>query len=147
MLPAENTLNIKLNLDFWVKLKKIKCKFILGLRCEEKYSECMNQPCLNNGTCVDYNGFMCQCPEGYSGDYCEIDASVCNNTICKNSGECVEGPGFTFSCRCAEGWTGFFCEEDVDECIASPCQNGGLCLNVPATYTCACLFGKASSFS
>lgn len=101
-----------------------------GLNCEEVFSECLNQPCLNNGTCVDLDGFfMCQCQEGYSGkdnfkkfrkskqnffisltknfttlgEYCEIDATVCNNTICKNGGECVEGPGYSFQCRCPEG--------------------------------------------
>lgn len=78
----------------------------------------------------------------YTGDYCEIDVSVCNSTICKNGGECIDGPGYSFVCHCHEGWTGEVCEEDVDECLSSPCQNGGLCLNIPATYTCACLFGK-----
>lgn len=38
-----------------------------GINCEQKYSECANQPCLNNGTCLDYDGFICQCPDGYSG--------------------------------------------------------------------------------
>lgn len=52
---------------------------MLGINCEIKYSECLNQPCLNNGTCIDYNGFTCQCPEGYSGKlsnliiYCNIN--------------------------------------------------------------------------
>lgn len=31
---------------------------------------------------------------------------------------------------------------DVDECLRSPCRNGGLCINIPASYTCACLFGE-----
>ncbi|PBC29466.1 Protein eyes shut [Apis cerana cerana] len=114
----------------------------VGINCEQKYSECSNQPCLNNGTCLDYDGITCQCPDGYSGDYCEIDASVCNNTICKNGGECMEGPGFSFFCHCSEGWTGRLCDEDINECITSPCKNGGLCINIPASYTCACLFGK-----
>lgn len=39
----------------------------LGINCEQKYSECSNQPCLNNGTCLDYDGITCQCPDGYSG--------------------------------------------------------------------------------
>ena len=38
-----------------------------GTNCEQKYSECMNHPCLNNGTCLDNNGFTCQCLEGFSG--------------------------------------------------------------------------------
>lgn len=96
------------------------------MNCEQRYSECSNHPCLNNGTCVDYDGITCQCLDGYSGamrvmtnasekfpchyllvlfpgEYCEIDASVCNETMCKNSGECIEGPGFSFYCRCHEG--------------------------------------------
>lgn len=43
------------------------------------------------------------------------------------------------------GWTGRLCDEDIDECVTSPCKNGGLCINVPATYTCACLFGNPLS--
>lgn len=78
----------------------------------------------------------------------------------------MEGPGFSFFCRCSEGtfffnnlnnlmfqfkyldklnfkgWTGRLCDEDIDECVTSPCKNGGLCINIPASYTCACLFGK-----
>ncbi|KAL6263574.1 hypothetical protein P5V15_006363 [Pogonomyrmex californicus] len=117
------------------------CMYGICLDNENRYSECSNHPCLNNGTCIDYDGVTCQCLDGYSGDYCEIDASVCNETMCKNSGECVEGPGFSFYCRCREGWTGTLCEIDVDECLESPCKNGGLCINVPSSYTCACLFG------
>lgn len=67
---------------------------------------------------------------------------MCNSTICKNGGECIDGPGYSYNCHCRDGWTGDLCEEDIDECLSSPCQNGGLCLNIPATYTCACLFGK-----
>lgn len=42
------------------------CVFV-GINCEQRYSECSNQPCLNNGTCLDYDGITCQCPDGYSG--------------------------------------------------------------------------------
>lgn len=45
-----------------------------------------------------------------------------------------------------KGWTGRLCDEDIDECITSPCKNGGLCINIPASYTCACLFGKLQLF-
>lgn len=37
------------------------------MNCEQRYSECSNHPCLNNGTCVDYDGITCQCLDGYSG--------------------------------------------------------------------------------
>lgn len=56
---------------------------ITGLSCEEKYSECMNHPCLNNGTCIDYNGFMCQCPEGYSGEGKQIFRLNCTLAMFK----------------------------------------------------------------
>jgi len=34
---------------------------------------CEDQPCLNNGTCVEYfRGYLCQCQKGYTGSSCEI---------------------------------------------------------------------------
>ena len=38
----------------------------------ENIDECLGQPCVNNGTCVDeINGFMCLCPVGYQSTFCE----------------------------------------------------------------------------
>lgn len=41
---------------------------LLGPSCEFDRDECLSQPCLNNGTCVDgSNGFECHCLPGYIG--------------------------------------------------------------------------------
>lgn len=54
-------------LQYYKILFHIVLHIFLGINCEQKYSECSNQPCLNNGTCLDYDGITCQCPDGYSG--------------------------------------------------------------------------------
>lgn len=34
---------------------------------------CEDQPCLNNGTCIEYyRGYLCRCQRGYTGQSCEI---------------------------------------------------------------------------
>jgi len=34
--------------------------------------DCLEQPCLNEGTCIDeLNGYSCLCKEGYKGVNCE----------------------------------------------------------------------------
>ena len=38
---------------------------------------CSSDPCQNGGTCVSLGpvGIVCDCPEGYTGDFCE-DVSI-----------------------------------------------------------------------
>ena len=35
-------------------------------------NECLSQPCLNDGTCIDeMNSFICLCADGYRSTLCE----------------------------------------------------------------------------
>lgn len=62
--------------------------------------EC-DKKCENNGWCNAEK--MCQCPEGYMGQYCKT--ALCYPQ-CMNNGTCV-APGV---CRCPLGFQGPHCE-------------------------------------
>ncbi|ROT64375.1 hypothetical protein C7M84_017680 [Penaeus vannamei] len=49
--------------------------------------ECADQPCRNNGTCVDGKvDFACTCPEGWKGRTCASTTSHCDASTCQNGG-------------------------------------------------------------
>ena len=38
--------------------------------------ECSSNPCVNDGTCTDgVNGYVCDCPDEYTGDTCQGNES------------------------------------------------------------------------
>ena len=48
----------------------------MGTNCDVNVNDCSTNPCQNGGTCTDgVNGFVCQCPSGWTGDTCS-DTSV-----------------------------------------------------------------------
>ncbi|KAG7497745.1 zonadhesin-like [Solea senegalensis] len=105
-------------------------------------SPCLNNPCLNEGTCLEgsNNTYSCRCAEGYEGTHCET-VDPCLSNPCQNGGTCVKGSNSTYSCRCAEGFEGTNCET-VNPCLSNPCQNGGTCVKGSnSTYSCRCAEG------
>lgn len=49
-------------------------------------TSCSPNPCKNGGSCVDlFNGFKCQCVNGWSGDTCE---AKCQTYTAASSGKC-----------------------------------------------------------
>ncbi|CAF4678857.1 unnamed protein product, partial [Rotaria magnacalcarata] len=53
--------------------------------CQYDIDECVSNPCMNNGTCHNYNGgFHCQCPTDYYGKRCEYSPADCQRLQQKN---------------------------------------------------------------
>ncbi len=106
-------------------------------------SACQPNPCQNGGTCSEQGtGYVCMCPDGFSGASCEVDA--CDPDPCGNGGTCVGAAGGGYVCECPPGWEGTHCETDVDECTpVNPCQQGAACTNLDGTYECDCPTGYA----
>lgn len=41
---------------------------LTGMNCEKNIDECISNPCLNQGTCIDgVNGYTCQCTLPFTG--------------------------------------------------------------------------------
>ncbi|XP_028398312.1 protocadherin Fat 4-like [Dendronephthya gigantea] len=99
---------------------------------------CSSNPCKNQGSCrVNGNGFICQCPRGWTGKRCEIDSNECescNKTacvkskeICQNNGICTNQQG-SFSCACPKpGVHGKLCQLSDTVCDSDPCKLGEKC--------------------
>ena len=36
------------------------------------FTECVQNPCVNGGTCTGQHGldFLCECPRGFTGEFC-----------------------------------------------------------------------------
>ncbi|XP_050093258.1 protein shifted isoform X2 [Anopheles aquasalis] len=77
--------------------------------------EC-DQKCANKGVCNEDK--ICQCPEGYMGQYCQT--ALCYPQ-CMNGGNCT-APG---TCSCPVGYQGRHCEGGI---CAEKCLNGGKCV-------------------
>lgn len=59
-----------------------------GLHCEQSVSSCANNPCENEGSCVDGpSGYLCMCKRGFSGKKCKVSQKGCNPNPCLN-GKC-----------------------------------------------------------
>ncbi|CAF0950672.1 unnamed protein product [Rotaria sordida] len=106
---------------------------------------CSDSPCLNGGQCVPLGtGFICHCPETFTGNRCEAPAPTpCQPNPCQNGGTCVP-QGTSFYCQCPSTFTGYCCENRVttttpfNPCAQSACQNGGQCIPAGNSYVCQC---------
>lgn len=59
----------------------------IGINCDIPNNPCSNpELCLNGGKCIPDttvdSGYVCQCPEDYSGKNCENDDRICKNNTC-----------------------------------------------------------------
>uniref|UniRef100_A0AAG5DH66 Delta-like protein n=1 Tax=Anopheles atroparvus TaxID=41427 RepID=A0AAG5DH66_ANOAO len=113
----------------------------VGDRCEENVDDCVGNPCLNGGTCLDAdNHFKCQCVPGFIGTHCEEKVDLCLTKPCANGGTCTNLNN-DYRCQCRAGFAGKDCSADVDECAPAPCRNGGTCINRVNSFQCVCAGG------
>ena len=80
-----------------------------GTVCEVRTSECVDNPCLNGGTCrevLNSSNYTCMCLEGYTGHLCETNIDDCIQ-VDRGNGTCRDGIK-SFSCECLSGYTGEF---------------------------------------
>ncbi|XP_060599316.1 protein eyes shut homolog isoform X3 [Ruditapes philippinarum] len=77
-------------------------------------NECMPQPCLNGGSCIDGTGdFTCLCRPDFAGNICEIEINRCKyGNVCYNGGTCTEET-YPYNCQCPAGFSGSSCEIDT----------------------------------
>ena len=53
-----------------------------GEGCEVEVDECIPDPCLNNGRCVDQlNGYICICSPGFQGTECQEKIEYCQTQV------------------------------------------------------------------
>jgi hypothetical protein len=89
---------------------------------------CFSQnPCLNEGTCVDLPMFQykCECATGFMGKHCEKE-DKCASVDCGTNGQCIrmaEKSLQPFYCLCSGGKTfGLNCN-DNQKLESNPCSN------------------------
>ncbi|KAA0719812.1 Protein crumbs -like protein 2 [Triplophysa tibetana] len=112
-----------------------------GENCSRHITDCIDEPCLNNGTCSRIvDGFECTCPSGFRGEMCEENVDECASHPCQNGAICVDG-GNRYQCFCVPGYQGHRCDIDINECASRPCWNNGTCINEKDSYICECLAG------
>ncbi|XP_047453972.1 brevican core protein isoform X2 [Mugil cephalus] len=53
-----------------------------------RQDSCLENPCLNGGTCFDGESIRCICLPGYGGDWCQTDLEMCEPSWDKFQGFC-----------------------------------------------------------
>ncbi|XP_078497967.1 protein crumbs homolog 2 isoform X2 [Lissotriton helveticus] len=109
--------------------------------CQAESSQCVDNPCQNNGTCFQGVGnYTCACAPGFRGFHCEEDIDECASSPCQNGAICLDRAN-EYNCFCVPGFQGNHCEIDINECASRPCINNGTCLNMMDHYECKCTLG------
>ncbi|XP_067100528.1 hyaluronan-binding protein 2 [Osmerus mordax] len=102
--------------------------------------ECDPNPCLNGGRCdTAKGGFVCSCPEPYTGKKCSKVKNVCKNAKC-GRGDCLMTKTAPFyECKCTAPYKPPACRK-ASPCKPSPCLNGGSCVKgrTRASFSCNC---------
>ncbi|KAK0424454.1 hypothetical protein QR680_008672 [Steinernema hermaphroditum] len=108
---------------------------------------CMENKCLNNGTCIPTlggHGFSCMCPYGYEGNLCQNEIPCVLSNPCNHGGECRPDPvdRTRAKCRCLSIWKGERCET-YNPCHSVNCVHGNCTVLDVSKAKCLCEPGKA----
>uniref|UniRef100_A0A674CXL6 Delta-like protein n=1 Tax=Salmo trutta TaxID=8032 RepID=A0A674CXL6_SALTR len=103
----------------------------VGRHCEVQRNSCASGPCRNGGRCHTLlDGFMCECPHGYTGTTCE--SNPCSPNPCQNKAQC-HSLMEDFYCACPDDYEGKTCSELKDHCKTNPCEVIDSCTVAVAT--------------
>ena len=116
---------------------------VTGSRCETDVDEChlSTRVCHPTNTyhCQNmFNGYICECHAGFTGDTCSQQITTCSQNPCRNGGACQVTANDVIQCQCFPGYGGTYCEFGKFVCISDPCENGGTCLEAAGGFTCRC---------
>ncbi|TMS21949.1 Hyaluronan-binding protein 2 [Larimichthys crocea] len=111
--------------------------------------DCDPNPCLNGGRCdtTADGGFVCSCPEPYTGKKCQTVKDVCKNAKCGHGSCVVTSTAPFYECKCKPPYRPPNCNKAAS-CRPNPCQNGGSCMKGPkrSTFQCSCPAGYSGKF-
>ncbi|XP_044193953.1 hyaluronan-binding protein 2-like isoform X2 [Thunnus albacares] len=113
-------------------------------------NNCDPNPCLNGGLCdtVLNGGFICSCPEPYTGKKCQTVKDVCKNVKCGQGNCVVTSTAPFYECKCKPPYKPPNCRK-ASPCRPNPCQNGGSCRRGPkgsSSFQCSCPAGYNGKF-
>ncbi|XP_074656942.1 protein jagged-2-like [Tubulanus polymorphus] len=109
-----------------------------GIYCQENVNDCVDNPCQNQGTCIDdVHSFRCICQDGWEGELCNLNKDDCLPNPCRNNGSCIDMIA-DFTCLCEGTWKGRICSQKTSSCDSHTCMNGGTCIDLGDTFTCQC---------
>ncbi|XP_022316517.2 uncharacterized protein LOC111120118 isoform X1 [Crassostrea virginica] len=120
-------------------------KGYMGDNCSQDIDECLPNPCLHGGRCLNQIGqYQCDCSEtGYNGVNCSNPETETSQTVCFNEGIYVTA---SRSCSCPPGYSGAQCQNLVDECHYNFCGDNGYCIDEIMNFTCVCKPGFTGRF-